>query len=187
MTGQRWRDAEKIEGIRDETGIVPSTPEQRLALLQIYPHTIGEGRDRKGRPLRIECVGRMNSDALLRHFDNDWDKVIRYHVYQSELCRDHFAQATKDLGHSVYDTTMIIDMSGGSVGKLNKFPANYRSKLSSLLSDQYPESMAKTLIVNAPLAITGAWSAASVMLDARTVSKVEIISNQASGVARLLE
>jgi hypothetical protein len=121
----RWRDTEKIDGIGEES-IIPTSMEQKLALLQIYPHTVGEGRDRCGRPLRIECVGRLDPAALVRQFDNDWDKVVRYHVFQSECMSKVTKATTESLGHSVYDSTVIIDLRGGSLGKLSGFPKDYR-------------------------------------------------------------
>jgi hypothetical protein len=72
--GQRWRHLENIDSIQEE-GLYPPDGVRRQALLTVYPHTLGESLDRAGRPVRIDCVGRMQAESLLKHFGGDWAAV----------------------------------------------------------------------------------------------------------------
>lgn len=45
----------------------------------------------------------------------------------------------------------------------------------SIMQDYYPEGMAKSFIVNAPMLFSGVWSMVKNFLDEKTVKKVNIL------------
>jgi hypothetical protein len=51
----------------------------------------------------------------------------------------------------------------------------------------FPETMCKMLIVNAPSYFSATWRVIKGWLDGRTAAKIEVISNRAAMVKRLLE
>ena len=78
------------------------------------------------------------------------DKMLEYGLYQNEQILAACAVNEGKAGHAVYDTTVIIDMDHGSLGKMRKAPKEFLNKYIQPLNDYYPETMFKTIVVNAP-------------------------------------
>lgn len=69
-----------------------------------------------------------------------------------------------------------MDLTGGSMGMMNKQIYGLLKLASVVGSDYYPEIMGNLFVVNAPFFFSGVWAIVKSFLDERTRKKIEISS-----------
>jgi len=86
-----------------------------------------------------------------------------------------------------FECVSIMDLEGLTLGQLN-------SRTLALIQDQifidslcFPETMSKTVIINAPRFFSASWKLIKGWLDARTASKVAVISSRDKWEEKLRE
>eukprot|EP00928_Gymnodinium_smaydae_P089538 TRINITY_DN73498_c0_g1_i1.p1 TRINITY_DN73498_c0_g1~~TRINITY_DN73498_c0_g1_i1.p1 ORF type:complete len:430 (-),score=77.94 TRINITY_DN73498_c0_g1_i1:46-1248(-) len=106
-----------------------------------YPSCI-HGKDKDGCPIYLDQIGACDLDELFSH---SIDELLRYHVRTHEL----LSQLVERAGHFRY--TAIIDLAGTSMSYLfhRKLMAMLRAS-AKLDEGNYPETVRRVLIVNAP-------------------------------------
>lgn len=103
------------------------------------------------------------------------DRMIKYHVQEYERAIKYiFPACSRAKGMHISQTLAILDLKG--VG-LRHFSGEVKTILSTITGiDQanYPETLGKTLIINAPAVFRAIWSVVKPMLDPRTQAKIEV-------------
>jgi hypothetical protein len=137
-------------------------PEGQRQLQCLYPHLMA-GYDRDGRPVRIECMGRIRTKLLYTLTDED--ALMRYHVYQNEEVARHFlpaanrllAQRCNQAHHRYREITVVLDMTHAKLGEM--MASDSRGHIMNFLGlqDYFPELLGKMLIVNAPKLLSMMW------------------------------
>ena len=167
-----WRQAEDIDSLM-QTQRPPKVCETPLLLQGLYPHMMA-GYDRGGRPVRVECMGRVNTAEMYKHTTEE--EIMRYHAWQNEEIQRRFLPAaSRRTGHEQTQVTVVLDMTGGRLGDLMSAEARAHIKnFVQVTSDYYPEVLATMVIVNAPRLLSMAWDFVSPLLDAGTKRKITI-------------
>ena len=137
------------------------------------------GQDRAGRPLYLEFTGHVKSDAIV---DLGLDSVTSVHISAMEflnqiLCRE----ASVRNGEVVHQVTAVMDARNLTLAKARRLlSGNIFSTLSKIDSDHYPETMARTIVINAPRVASAVFSLAAPFLDAKTREKIHIVNEKQS-------
>jgi tRNA A37 threonylcarbamoyladenosine dehydratase len=69
----------------------------------------------------------------------------------------------------------VIDLDGLKFSNINKKVYAMIKNVSAATSDNYPENLGQTIIINAPFLFHGVWSMVKSFLDERTVKKISIL------------
>ena len=80
-------------------------------------------------------------------------------------------------GKRILNGTTIMDLTGGTMGMMNKQMYSLLKLAAGVGSDYYPEIMGNMFVVNAPYMFSGVWSMVKTFLDERTRAKIKIMSN----------
>lgn len=75
-------------------------------------------------------------------------------------------------GHSNFRFCAIINMDGFGWSTFTSEVRDVTQRLSSIMSDYYPETMGKGFLINSPWVFTAIWRIASALLDEVTKSRV---------------
>eukprot|EP01051_Picozoa_sp_SAG22_P006956 SAG22_NODE_473_length_10069_cov_17.183250_12_plen_404_part_00 len=91
-------------------------PADMLQLQQLYPHLMC-GLDRKGRPVRIDCMGRVRTEQI--YSATTEEGIMDYHIWQcGQLLNFFIPAASERVGRDVFNITAIIDMQGAKLTTL---------------------------------------------------------------------
>ena len=86
-----------------------------------------------------------------------------------------------------YQCLCVIDVKGLSPSHLNKKTLAIIKSQAAVDSLCFPETMNRTLVLNAPVYFSAFWKIVRTFLDKRTAGKIEIFANKKKGHARLRE
>eukprot|EP01043_Picozoa_sp_COSAG02_P043804 COSAG02_NODE_3850_length_6147_cov_7.419478_2_plen_489_part_00 len=167
-----WRKVQDVDSLMD-TQDPPKVCDTPLLLQGLYPHIMA-GYDRGGRPVRVECMGRVNAREMYRFTTEE--AVMRYHIWQNEEIQHRFLPAASQrTGHVQTQVTVVLDMTNAKLGNLTTSEARDHIKnFVQVTSDFYPEILNKMVIVNAPRLLSMAWDFVAPLLDAGTKRKITI-------------
>jgi hypothetical protein len=117
--------------------------------------------------------------------------VVLLFLRRLELLRLDKLREAAGRGRLVYKHVWVVDIAGLSLGMLlSKENRAMMSHVGAELSIAYPESMAKTFIVNAPRLFAGVWRALKPLMDPVAAAKFTVLgplSGSAAGQQALLD
>eukprot|EP01043_Picozoa_sp_COSAG02_P030813 COSAG02_NODE_1985_length_10186_cov_5.320214_2_plen_551_part_00 len=169
-----WRARELIDNLcRADSFEPPQVCDTVLRLQSLYPHCMC-GYDRGGRPVRIECMGRVEVAELYKHCTEE--EICRYHVWQQEEVMSRFLPACfQRTGQEHDQVTVVMDMTSARLRDLTRADARLHIKnFITTLSNYYPETLHRMVIINAPSVLSMAWDFVSPMVDEATKAKIKI-------------
>jgi hypothetical protein len=144
--------------------------------MEFYPHGYHQV-DKKGRPMYIECQGRLNIDKLFQISTEE--RVLRHYIQSYEvLLRLRFPACSAVAGTRIEQGLSILDLTGGSSKMLSKKVYSLIQLAAKVGSDYYPEIMGQCMIVNAPMIFTGVWAIVKGFLDEKTRKKITIFGSK---------
>ena len=132
-----WKAAPEIARLM--AGALPPVCGGDLRLLQqLYPHIMC-GYDRGGRPVRIECMGRVRVKEIYENTTPQ--EILDYHVWQcGQLVSRFLPAAERRTGHPTYQVTAIIDMQNAKLGTLMlKQSREHVSRVIGSQTEYFPE------------------------------------------------
>jgi len=140
--------------------------------LTLYPQGYHK-TDRLGRPIYIQHLGQINVRTLSEVTSEE--RMLRFHVQEYERAMRYIFPACSLIGgRHVSQTLAVMDLKG--VG-LRHFSGDVKRILGNITrtdQDNYPETLGKTLIINAPVVFRAIWAVVKPMLDPRTQEKIEV-------------
>jgi hypothetical protein len=140
--------------------------------LEFYPHGY-HNVDKKGRPIYIECQGRLNIDKMFQITSED--RLLRHYIQSYEvLLKLRFPSCSAVAGHRIEQGLSILDLHGGTTKMLSKKVYSLIQLAARIGSDYYPEIMGQCYIVNAPMIFTGVWAVVKGFIDEKTRKKITI-------------
>jgi len=159
---RKWREENKIDDIFSR--MLPN--EKLMTLRECLPSSY-HGFDRDGNPIHLEQTGQFNFEPVLTSFTAD--DLLRMHVifmeYQSKIL---FPRASKRSGHMVDKMTNILDLRGLRISVLsNRQALSIFKEVQRIDQTYYPETLAKTVIVNANWVFRAAWKVLQVVFPKR--------------------
>lgn len=151
-----------------------------------YPQ-LYSGYSKNGSPLFISKPGKLNiasiecATSLSRLLDFHW--YVMMHDFGDRLRK----KKAEDPDFRKFQCLTVMDLEGLSITQIN-------SKVLGVIKEQafvdslcFPETMYKTLVINAPSFFAATWKIIKGFVDPRTAGKIEIISSKSKAHARLLE
>jgi len=150
-------------------------PQERDAFLSLYPQGYHK-TDRLGRPIYIQHLGQINVRALSEV--TNVERMLRFHVQEYERAMRYiFPACSLIAGRHIGQTLAIMDLKGVGLRHLTGEVKNILSAFTRNDQDNYPETLGKTLIINAPAVFRAIWTIVKPMLDPRTQAKIEVCPN----------
>lgn len=165
-----WRKENAVDTVIDDFDFT-----EKDAVRAIYPHGY-HGTDKKGRPIYIERIGILDVPKLFT-LTTEERMVRHYHQEYEILMKLRFPACSEVAGKKILQGLTIMDLTGGSMGMMNKQVYGLLKLASSVGSDYYPEIMGNLYVVNSPYFFSGVWSVVKGFIDKRTQDKIKIMSN----------
>ncbi|KAG6845859.1 hypothetical protein H0H87_002550 [Tephrocybe sp. NHM501043] len=170
---EEWRKTEGVDDILDTFVFT-----EKVDVDKYYPQYYHK-TDKDGRPIYIEILGKLDIDALYQKTTQD--RQIKRLISEYERSSKHrFPACSEAFGHPVETSCTILDLNNVSISKFY-YVKDYVSRASSISSNNYPETMGKFYIINAPWAFSAVWSAVKPWLDPVTVAKINILGTSYQG------
>ncbi|KAL4418792.1 hypothetical protein ABPG77_005506 [Micractinium sp. CCAP 211/92] len=163
----KWRKENGIDGILEDFHF-----QERDAFLSIYPQGYHK-TDKMGRPVYIQHIGAIKIKQLAEITTED--RMIRFHVQEYERCLKYiFPSCSKKAGRHIDQTFAIMDVKGVGLKHLTGDVKSILGRITETDQNNYPETLGKTVIINAPTVFKMIWAVVRPMLDVRTQAKIEV-------------
>eukprot|EP00555_Chaetoceros_dichaeta_P003209 CAMPEP_0198249898 /NCGR_PEP_ID=MMETSP1447-20131203/1271_1 /TAXON_ID=420782 /ORGANISM="Chaetoceros dichaeta, Strain CCMP1751" /LENGTH=431 /DNA_ID=CAMNT_0043934631 /DNA_START=128 /DNA_END=1420 /DNA_ORIENTATION=+ len=144
--------------------------------LSQYPQ-LYSGFSKEGCPVFYSKPGRLNIDGMECTITTkgmlDYHWHVMQHDYQNRLLG--FKRDNPEFRR--FECVSILDLAQLTLSQLSSRTLDIIKKQSYIDSLCFPETMHKTIIVNAPKFFLASWTLIKGWLDARTVSKIEMFSS----------
>ncbi|KAK4056238.1 cytosolic factor, phosphatidylinositol/phosphatidylcholine transfer protein [Microbotryomycetes sp. JL221] len=131
--------------------------------------------DKDGCPIYVQQVGKLDMKQLDKH--TSMDRLTQHLVVEYEHChRVRWPTCTRIKGRLVETTCTILDCKGVSLTQFWKI--RHQIQTAAIMSqNNYPSTMGRFYIINAPWAFSTAWSVVKGWLDEATVVKINILGS----------
>lgn len=169
-----YPDPEKVLGV-DPTIFVSQYP-------QLYA-----GHSKTGCPVFYSKPGRLNIDGIECITTIGGILKFHWHVQQHDFKQRLLQFKKENPSFARFEAVSILDLSGLALSSINNRNLDIIKKQAFIDSLCYPETMNKTVLVNAPRFFTATWSIIKGFLDQRTVGKIDLFSSKAAGEKKLKE
>lgn len=163
----QWRKENGVDTILEDFEF-----EERDAFLTLYPQGYHKA-DKLGRPIYIQHLGQINMTALMKLTSEE--RMIKFHIQEYERALKYiFPACSKAAGCHISQTLTILDLKGVGLRHLTGDVKRIMSMITRVDQDNYPETLGKTLLINAPSIFKMIWGLVKPMLDPRTQEKIEV-------------
>jgi hypothetical protein len=149
---------------------------------QLYP-----GKAKNGCPIFISKPGVLNTDAMECITSLDGILKFHWHVMMHDYKKRLMEHKKAHPDFCNFQTVTVIDLEHLSTSQLSKRALSIVKTQTAIDSVCFPETMNRTLVINAPRFFSMTWSIIKGWIDPRTASKIELISSRKSWEARLRE
>ncbi|KAK4046415.1 cytosolic factor, phosphatidylinositol/phosphatidylcholine transfer protein [Microbotryomycetes sp. JL201] len=166
---QKWRKEFKVDELYETFDYT-----EKAEVDKLYPRFYHK-TDKDGRPVYIEQLGKLDLKELYKHTTPErqiQSLVVEYEKFQ----RDRLPVCSELAGHLIETSCTIMDLKGVGISQFWHVK-NYVQEASAISQNNYPETMGKFYIINAPWAFSTAWSVVKGWLDPVSVSKISIIGS----------
>jgi len=162
-----WRREMGVDDILDTLHF-----HERDAFLTLYPQGYHK-TDRLGRPIYIQHLGLINVRALTKITTEE--RMLLFHIQEYERALRYIFPACSLInGKYVGQTLAIMDLKGVGLRHLSADVKRILGSITRTDQDNYPETLGKTLIINAPAVFRAIWAIVKPMLDPRTQAKIHV-------------
>lgn len=141
---------------------------------QLYPQFYHK-TDKDGRPIYIEILGKLDVAKLFQVTTSE-RQLQRLVVEYERFLRERLPICSEVSGHLIETSCTIMDLKNVGVSQFWKVK-NQVQAATAISSNNYPETMGKFYIINAPWAFTTVWGFIKPWLDEVTVSKITILGS----------
>jgi len=165
----KWRNEWKVDELY-ESFEYPELPEVNKYYPKFYHKT-----DKDGRPVYIEILGQIDVGKLAQITTDD-RQLKRLMVEYERFLRDRLPVCSEVAGHLIETSCTIMDLKGVGISQFWKVKG-FVQAAAAMSSNNYPETMGKFYVINAPWAFTTVWSFVKSLLDEVTVGKIQILGS----------
>ncbi|OEU19489.1 CRAL/TRIO domain-containing protein, partial [Fragilariopsis cylindrus CCMP1102] len=140
-----------------------------------YPfHPLGRGYN--GCPIAYFLAGRINPEGILCLCSIDQLKHYFWYSFMYQMKIQMKESQKKNIDFCKCEGINVIDLKGLSISSLTHETMDV-IKLSSKISDFFPETLHCMLIINAPSFFSFAWKIIKKLIDPRTASRIQLFSS----------
>ena len=148
---------------------------ERDAFLTLYPQGYHK-TDRLGRPIYIQHLGQINIRALSKVTTEE--RMLLFHIQEYERALQYiFPACSLVAGKHISQTLAVMDLKGVGLRHLSSDVKRILGAITRTDQDNYPETLGKTLIINAPAVFRAIWGIVKPMLDVRTQAKIHVCAS----------
>ncbi|KAK2143054.1 hypothetical protein LSH36_882g00058 [Paralvinella palmiformis] len=165
LQSMTWRDEIGADNLL-ETYTMPEI------IKKYYPGGLC-GHDKEGRPIWIDPLGRSDMKGILLSVKKS--DVIKSMIQRMELFCSQFSVYSKMLGKHVDQGVQILDMEGFGARIMYKPALDLFIELLHILDDNYPETLKRTYIINAPRMFHVGWRFLKTFLNEDTAKKFKFL------------
>lgn len=168
----QWRKEQNVKGI------LARNPEAILGvkmdkLTAIFPHW-HSGYDKMGRPVLYKVYGGFDAKKIKTMFNGSFDNLVNYHIWEQETCSKLCLQQSHKLGYIVETCTAVMDIKGMVMSQVSRSFLGLTKRLAAVDQEQYPETLGRIIIINAPSAFPMAWRMVKGFLDPVVTAKITV-------------
>lgn len=168
-----WR---KTVGVKE---IITKTPEEILgfdlgALMASYVH-YHYGYDKTGRPVLYKKYKSFEASKLKEICGGKFDQIVNYHIWEHEVCATLCLNQSNKLKQTVETMTVVIDVKDMKVSQVSRDFLALTKLIAKVDQEQYPETMGKTFIINAPTVFPMVWKMVKPFIDPVTAAKIQVL------------
>ncbi|KAM0749641.1 hypothetical protein T439DRAFT_314976 [Meredithblackwellia eburnea MCA 4105] len=166
---QKWKESFKVDELYETFEYT-----EKAEVDKLYPkfyHKI----DKDGRPIYVEQLGKLDLTKLYAVTTPERQMqslVVEYEKFQ----RDRLPICSDLAGHLIETSCTIMDLKNVGISQFWKVK-NYVQEAAAISQNNYPESMGKFYIINAPWGFSTVWSLVKGWLDEATVAKIHVLGS----------
>lgn len=162
------------------------TNAERAKITQAYQF-VHHKTTHAGLPVYIDRIGKLDLPGLKVAYGSQ-ERFMQFLVCYGECTMQYrfpacSLAAGKYIGKGVY----IVDLTGFALSNFNSEMRAFLKAFNGVFGDNYPESVEKMFIINAPLMFRTVWSFIGPLMDKRTRDKTSILGGQKDFLPKLLE
>jgi hypothetical protein len=141
---------------------------------------------KNGMPVYFDRLGQIEFGNMIK--GSSTERVLKYFAWYCEASLHwRFPGASVECGKFIGKGMYVMDLKGFSPFMLNSATRAFLQAFIKNASDNYPEVVSKTYIINAPLIFRGTWAVVSKWIDDNTVAKFSILGGQKEYLPKLLQ
>ncbi|GAA5871907.1 hypothetical protein JCM8547_003301 [Rhodosporidiobolus lusitaniae] len=166
---QKWKQSFKVDELYETFDY-----KEKAAVDKLYPRFYHK-TDKDGRPLYIEQLGKLDLNELYKVTTPERQMqslVVEYEKFQ----RDRLPICSELAGHLIETSCTVMDLKGVGLSSFWKVK-NYVQEASAISQNNYPETMGRFYVINAPWGFSTVWSLVKGWLDEATVAKIHILGS----------
>lgn len=152
----------------------------------LYPQ-LYTGQAKNGAPLFISKPGVLHVDGMECITTLDGIIKFHWHVMIHDFAQKLQKRKEADVHFKKFECFCVLDLAHLTTAQLGSRSLDIIKEQSFIDSLCFPETMSKMIIVNAPRFFAMTWRLIKGWLDARTASKIEVITSRSAWVKRLNE
>ena len=133
------------------------------------------GTDDNGHPVLLERFCESLPDEIFASFDEA--QILEHLTYNREVQRAFCAASSMRTHRRVFKSVVIMDLKGLAFAHTSKRMVALMRTLNARFSYNYPESVAKIYVINAPFVFSALWTIVKNILHPITVAKLEVCSS----------
>jgi len=143
--------------------------------------------DRTGKPVYFDRMGALDFANMVKGSSSE--RVLQYFIWYSEATVNYrLPAASLVAGKLIAKGLYVVDLSGFALTKhWSKDVREFIKTFVKVASDNYPETIFKTYVVNAPFSFRAVWAVVSAMLDDNAKAKFSIMGGKREYMPKLLE
>jgi hypothetical protein len=135
--------------------------------------------DKMGRPVQIRSYSKLNIDEVERITTTD--RMLMNHIQEDEkYARYRLPACSKAKGEHIEKLIVIMDIQGFPLLQFPRIAEMLRA-CTHASQNNYPEMMAKAVVINAPYLFSTIWSLVKRLLPQETIDKVSILGSNYKG------
>ncbi|XP_072983446.1 phosphatidylinositol/phosphatidylcholine transfer protein SFH11 isoform X1 [Typha latifolia] len=177
----KWREDSGIDNIAKDFKF-----DEYEEVKRCYSHGY-HGVDRCGRPLYLERIGLIDLNKLFKA--TTVDRFVKYHISEQEKTLNlRYPACSVAAKRHIASTTTILDVKGVGINSFSKPARELFVEIQKIDSNYYPETLNKLYIINAGSGFRALWKVLTAFLDARTLSKIQVLgSNYHSALSEAVD